>query len=214
MKPTNHNKVAIGLFILYWVVFIILAINPYARDVWWAENLTIIPIVLILAGLYIKGIRFSTTSYILMSFLIFIHTIGGHYTFARVPFGAVSEFFGFERNNYDRMGHFSVGLYAFAIAELLHVYSLARKKWVIICFALFSIMAVAAGYEIFEWWYAVMADPAAGIEVLGSQGDIWDAQKDMLADTLGAIVALAAFLIVRCRNTVIIEPVKSGVKIS
>ena len=205
MDKKKHNKVAIGLFIAYWIVFAILAINPYARDVWWAENLTILPIVLILAGLYIKGIRFSVLSYILMSVLIFVHTVGGHYTFARVPFQWVTDIFGFERNNYDRIGHFSVGFYAFAIAEILELYRLARLRWVTICFALFSIMAVAGAYEVFEWWYAVSSDPAAGLAVLGSQGDIWDAQKDILADTLGAVVALAVYLAVKWKTKIVMK---------
>jgi putative membrane protein len=194
------NKVAITLFILYWVVFAILAINPYARDVWWVENLTIMLVVLILSGLYWKGIRFSSLSYILMSVLIFVHTVGGHYTFARVPFQWVTDLFGFERNNYDRIGHFSVGFYAYAVAEVMEMYGLIKKRWVTIYFGLFAIMALAAGYEVFEWWYAISSDPTAGIAVLGSQGDIWDAQKDILADTLGALVALAVYLAVKCKT--------------
>ena len=66
-----------------------------------------------------------------------------------------------------------------------------------IVFSIFFIMSIAAGYEIIEWWYAVAEGGDAGIEFLGSQGDIWDAQKDMLADTLGAIVALMIYLFVR-----------------
>ena len=64
-------------------------------------------------------------------------------------------------------------------------------------FALFFIMAVAASYEIIEWQYAVIEGGSAGVEFLGSQGDIWDAQKDMLADTLGALTALVIYLIAR-----------------
>jgi len=60
-------------------------------------------------------------------------------------------------------------------------------------FSLFFIMSVAAGYEVIEWWYAVAEGGDAGIEFLGSQGDVWDAQKDMLADTLGAITALTLY---------------------
>ena len=69
------------------------------------------------------------------------------------------------------------------------------QRWLASLFALSIIVTIAALYEIFEWWYAVHSDPAAGIAVLGSQGDIWDAQKDMLADTLGGVAAviLAAF---------------------
>ena len=61
-------------------------------------------------------------------------------------------------------------------------------------------MATAAAYEIVEWWYAASAGGEAGIEFLGSQGDIWDAQKDMLADTLGAITSLIIFFIAKPYN--------------
>lgn len=136
---------------------------------------------------------FSNLSYLLMSVFIILHTIGGHYTFERVPFDWVTEWFGFERNHYDRLAHFSVGLYAYPIAELLLIRRLVRSRVVLYLFPLFAIVTVAGAYEIFEWWYAVSADEAAGIAVLGSQGDIWDAQKDILADTLGAISALLVF---------------------
>jgi putative membrane protein len=197
MDSTRHNKVAIVLFALYWIVFAVLAISPYARNVWWAENLTIMPIVIILAIMYWRGIRFSTLSYVLMSFLIFIHTVGGHYTFARVPFSGITDFFGWERNNYDRFGHFSVGLYAFPIVEWIRAKGYITRTWIAYLFALFAIMALAAGYELFEWLYAILSDPEAGLAVLGSQGDIWDAQKDILADTCGALFAILLYLILR-----------------
>jgi putative membrane protein len=124
-----------------------------------------------------------------MSVFIFLHTIGGHYTFERVPFSFVTKLIGAERNHYDRVAHFSVGFYAFAIAEFIERRQLSRSRWLTGLFAVFAIGTVALGYEIFEWRYAVRADPAAGIAVLGSQGDPWDAQKDMLADTFGAVCA-------------------------
>jgi putative membrane protein len=140
-----------------------------------------------------KYFEFSDTAYILMSFLIFLHTIGGHYSFARVPFDFVTNLFSFERNNFDRVAHFTVGFYAYAVAELLHAKKLVNSKVVLLLFPLFFIMSLAASYELFEWQYAVLGNPEAGVEVLGSQGDIWDSQRDMLADTLGAITALGLF---------------------
>jgi putative membrane protein len=183
------------LLVLYVIVFVWLGIAPYARDVWFTENMTILPIVLLLVILYWRGIRFSNLSYVLMSFLIFMHTVGGHYTFERVPFDFVNHLFGSTRNNYDRFGHFTVGFYAFPILELLMRYKVIGKKWLGYVFALCVIISIAALYELFEWWYAVHSDPAAGIAVLGSQGDIWDAQKDMLSDTLGGVFALIVFFI-------------------
>jgi putative membrane protein len=197
MKSNSPNRVALFLFAAYWVVFIALGIKPYARDVWFAENIVIVPIVVLLAVLYARGIRFSTTAYVLMACLIFMHTVGGHYSFERTPFGFVNRLFGWERNNYDRVAHATVGFYAFAIAEFVEGKGLVKNRWMAVLFGLFAIMAVAAAYEIFEWQYAVLGDPTAGIAVLGSQGDIWDAQKDMLCDTTGGILAGALYLWLR-----------------
>ncbi|WFS61263.1 DUF2238 domain-containing protein [Pseudodesulfovibrio thermohalotolerans] len=180
-----------GLAIAFLVLWTALAVNPAMRDVWWAENVPAMGVFLLLAATY-RVFRFSNRAYALMACWLFIHTIGGHYTFANVPFGFVTDLFGFERNHFDRLGHFSIGLYAFPIAELLTRKNLA-KPLIIRLFALFAIMALAAGYEIIEWWAAELAGGEAGIEFLGSQGDVWDAQKDMLCDTLGAVTALALF---------------------
>ena len=109
----------------------------------------------------------------------------------------MTESFGWERNNFDRIGHLSIGFWSYPIAELM-----SRMGWItrtvpLLLFALFSIMALAAGYEIIEWWYAALEGGEAGAAFLGSQGDIWDAQKDMLLDTLGALIGLTVFLIAR-----------------
>lgn len=189
------------LLIAYLVEFTVLAIHPYSRDVWWAENIPIMLIVVVLV-LTRPLFRFSNTAYTLMAVLVFLHTIGGHYTFERVPFEFVTNLFGFSRNHFDRIAHFSVGFYAWPIAEYVTRRRLSNSLMLTGLFAVFAIFTVAAGYEIIEWIYAVSADPAAGIAFLGSQGDIWDAQKDMLADGLGAIVAAAAFMLVAWRARV------------
>jgi len=187
-------SVPLMLLALYGLVFTVCAISPYDRAVWWAENIPVLVIVLSLV-LITRGNRFSNTSYVLMTFFIVLHTIGGHYTFERVPFDAVSQLFGFERNHYDRVAHFSVGLYAYPIAEVLMVKRLVHTRWIIALFPVFAIAAVAGAYEIIEWQYALNSDPAAGIAVLGSQGDVWDAQKDILSDTLGAVLVMTLFFI-------------------
>lgn len=188
----QNNTIATILLGLYVVVFTICAIEPYDRNVWWAEN---IPVLIVVGALvwFARSYRFSNTSYVLMSVFIILHTIGGHYTFERVPFSFVSDLFGFERNHYDRIAHFSVGFYAYAIAEVLMTKRLVRTRWIVSLFPVFAIATIAGVYEIFEWQYALSADPKAGIAVLGSQGDIWDAQKDILADTLGAILVMILF---------------------
>ena len=205
-KPSLSSwRFPLSLLALYLCAFTLLSIGPYDRAVWWAENIPVMLVVGMLIFLSTKY-RFSNTSYALMSVFIFLHTVGGHYTFERVPFDMVSDLFGFERNHFDRVAHFSVGFYAYAIAEVLTVKRLVRSRWIVSLFPIFAIVTVAGVYEIIEWQYAIYADPEAGIAMLGSQGDIWDAQKDILADTLGSLLVIALFfyryriLLVRLRH--------------
>ncbi len=181
-------------FAIYALVFVVCAIAPHDRGVWWAENL---PILLIAGLVYAFGRKrpFSPLAYGLMLVLLVLHTIGGHYTFERVPFGWITDTFGFERNHYDRIAHFSVGFYAYPVAEALYRARAVNLRWLLLTIPILSILSVAALYELFEWGYAVFSDPAAGIAVLGSQGDVWDAQKDILADGLGALVATLLFAV-------------------
>ena len=190
----NKLKLPHILFGAYLGWFAALAVNPYSREVWFAENLPMVIIVALLAATY-NRFAFSNTSYVMMSVLLFLHTAGGHYTFERVPFGAVTDLFGFTRNHFDRIAHFSVGFYAYPIAEFIFRKGYTRSKGLLAFTGVTAIFTVAAVYEIIEWWYAAAADPAAGIAFLGSQGDIWDAQRDMLADGLGSICASALFLL-------------------
>ncbi len=192
-----QNRFLMGLLAVYVVLFLVLAINPVDRATWFAENLTVWIIVAAILVLYWRGIRFSNLAYALMFVLIYLHTIGGHWTFAMVPFDFVTDFFGFERNHYDRLAHFSVGFYAFAVAEWLWNKKLVANTFLLFTYPVFVIATIAMGYEVIEWIYAASANPEVGLAYLGSQGDIWDAQKDMLADTLGAITATILFFLVR-----------------
>ncbi len=185
MKSTST---LLGLTIFYAIVFLFSALEPSSRAVWFAE---IIPAIGILIAIWAISIhyQFSNTAYLLMFIWLCLHTIGAKYTFAEVPFDWFNNLIGSERNNFDRVAHFAIGLYAYPIAE----YLIRKKKFnpTFSCwFALFAIMSLAAGYEIIEWWYAELAGGDEGIAFLGSQGDIWDAQKDMLCDTTGAILSL------------------------
>lgn len=176
------------LTLVYLPVFTFSAIAPVSHAVWIAE---ILPAILILSGLWWVSHKqtLSNTAYVLAFIWLALHTIGAKYTFAEVPFDWFNNLIGSSRNHFDRVAHFAIGLYAYPVAEYLIRRKLASRL-IATCFALFCLMGIAAGYEIIEWWYAELAGDEDGLAFLGSQGDIWDAQKDMLCDTLGAITAL------------------------
>lgn len=181
------------------LMFVILSIwsgwEPVMRSVWYIEFAPA-EVIFILFLFIDSRFRFSATSRILIFAWLFWHTIGAHYTFANVPFQWFSDLLDTPRNHFDRISHFLIGLYAFPIAEWL-TRTCKLTLPVALVFSLSSIMAVAAGYEIFEWIYAVFDGGENGLEILGAQGDIWDAQKDMLCDTAGAVFALILFSLIR-----------------
>jgi putative membrane protein len=127
--------------------------------------------------------------------LILIHSlilmVGGHYTYAEVPlFDWLKDTFNFDRNNYDKVGHFAQGFVPAIIAReiLIRNHVVANIKWLnffIICICL----AISAFYELVEWWVAILSQGAAEA-FLGTQGYIWDTQSDMAYALFGAMLAL------------------------
>lgn len=138
--------------------------------------------------------RFTPLAYRLMFLEGIILLVGAHYTHERVPlFDWLKEPLGWERNHYDRFAHFAVGfLLAIPFRELLVRYAGVRGRTASVLAAI-SVMALACAYEISEWWIAAAASPELGAAYLGSQGDVWDAQKDMLLDSLGGIAGVLLF---------------------
>ena len=143
MKSTST---LLGLTIFYAIVFLFSALEPNSRAVWFAE---IIPAIGILVAIWVISIRyqFSNTAYLLMFIWLCLHTIGAKYTFSEVPFDWFNDMIGSDRNNFDRVAHFSIGLYAYPIAEYL-IHKNKFNKTFSCWFALFAIMSLAAGYEI------------------------------------------------------------------
>jgi putative membrane protein len=144
LKPVQDRTPKI-LFLGYVALFVWAATSPYDRATWWVENIPIVLIVASLVVLYVRGFVFSTAAYVLMSVLLYLHTVGGHYTFERVPFGFVTSLFGFHLNHYDRLAHLSVGFYAFAIAEALVRTKAVRSRLVLFLSPIFTIAFVAMG---------------------------------------------------------------------
>ncbi len=171
-------------------------VHPHDYQVWLTEMSTAFILILPLAASY-KHFRFSNTAYFFIWLWCSVQIIGAHYTFELVPFDAVTNFFGFERNHYDRMAHFIVGLMGLAIAELLWRRNIVNGQKTAAIFSIIFILAIAGFWELVEWIYAEIDGGDAGQAFLGSQGDEWDAHKDMLMDTLGAILAASIFY---CQN--------------
>ncbi|CAC9496079.1 Putative sodium-glucose/galactose cotransporter [uncultured Gammaproteobacteria bacterium] len=193
---THLHKIPLILLAIYMILFIILAINPYDRVTWWAENIPVLIVVGLLLLTYSR-FKFSNFSYFLMTLFLCYHTVGGYYTFELVPFDWGNQLLSKleldfilpeGRNNFDRLGHFLVGVFAYPVVEIS-----LRKKWVAnkgvaFVFAVFALGFWAASYEVIEMYYAVLEGGKSGAAFLGSQGDIWDAQKDILMDIVGGCV--------------------------
>jgi putative membrane protein len=138
-----------------------------------------------------RRFRLTTLCYTLIALHISLLCVGGHYTYARVPFfDWLRPLFGWQRNNFDRLGHLMQGFVPAIIARevLLRLAVLNRRKW--LPFLVVSIcMGISAFYELIEWWTALLSGAAAN-DFLGSQGDVWDTQADMCLAFIGAVSAL------------------------
>ena len=164
--------------------------QPHDRFTWWLEVTPGLVGLAILLATY-RRFRFTTLCYTLIALHICVLCVGGHYTYARVPlFDWLRPLFAWQRNNYDRLGHFMQGFVPAMIAReiLLRLEVLKRKGW--LPFLVVSIcLGISALYELIEWWTA-LANGAAANDFLGSQGDVWDTQADMCVALIGAVSAL------------------------
>lgn len=136
----------------------------------------------------------TTVSYLLVWFFSLILMTGGHYTYAEVPIGNwFRDSFNLSRNHFDRMGHFFQGVIPAVLGRelLLRTSPLRPGKWLFVTCVSIA-LAISASYELFEWQYAVTFGGEMADDFLGSQGDIWDAQKDMFMALCGAIASLLA----------------------
>ncbi len=180
----------LSLLCAFVVVWIWAAIHPLYPHDWLLENYLVfifVPVILI-SGRYFK---LSDSSYTLITLFMILHVVGSHYTYAEVPFGeTLKEWLGANRNMYDRLVHFSFGfLLAYPMREVFLRLSKVKGFWGYYL-PLDVTLSFSALYEIIEWWIAKNVAPAAGIAFLGSQGDIWDAQKDMAMAGIGALLAM------------------------
>lgn len=189
MENKPHKYPAV--FSLYTVILLVLSYG-LAKDKA-TYILEVVPILILFPLLFFTycKCRLTRLVYILIGIHFLVLCLGGIYTYAEVPLGFwMQEWFGFTRNNYDKIGHFAQGFVpALLVREvLLRTSPLRPGKWLV--FIVTSIcLAISALYEIFEWWVSVMQGASAEA-FLGTQGYEWDTQSDMLFCLIGAIVAL------------------------
>ncbi|MBK3866543.1 DUF2238 domain-containing protein [Pseudomonas stutzeri] len=188
--PRNILNLTLGLVVL--LALIASGIDPYDRATWLLE---VAPVLIAAPILICTYRRYPLTQllYVLIAAHALVLILGGAYTYARVPPGFwVQEMLELSRNPYDKLGHFMQGLVPALVAReiLLRGRYIVRGRMLdllVVCVAL----AISAFYELIEWWVALAAGQGA-VEFLGTQGDPWDTQSDMLLALIGALSALLA----------------------
>lgn len=183
------------LFLLLWSY---LAIEPYDRGDWLLENALSVAFVLALLASG-RRLPLSRVSYTLIFLFLCLHQVGAHYTYSRVPYDAwiqtltghsLNEAMGWRRNQYDRLVHFCYGLLlAYPVREVFLRVADVRGFWGYFL-PLDLTMSTSMIYELIEWLAAEGLGGDLGAAYLGTQGDVWDAHKDMLLASLGALTAM------------------------
>lgn len=189
-KISIKDKFAFLLFILYIIVWIILAFNVKYFGDWKLENYLTIPFLVLIYITY-RWFRFSNLSYALIFVFMTLHIFGSHYTYSEVPFGFwLSSILGVARNHYDRIVHFSFGfLLAYPVREVFIRIANVKGSWALYI-PIELVLAFSCIYEIIEWGIAILFGGDLGVAYLGTQGDVWDAQKDMALAGLGSLIAM------------------------
>lgn len=192
MQSSKFQTFLLILILLFWTIT---ALSPVDRHDWLMENILFFIFFSVLLLTY-KKFQFSNISYLLITIFFVLHLTGAHYTYAKVPLGfEIAEIFNLQRNHFDRIVHFSFGLLlTYPIREIL-----ARltnlKKFFLFYLPIDIILACSAFFEIIEWLLVLNVNPDLGEAYLGMQGDIWDAQKDMLLATIGSVISATLIFI-------------------
>ena len=181
------------LLSIFFISLLASVINPKEGFTCFLEVIPAIIGFLILAFTF-KKFRFTNFTYTLILIHCIILFVGGHYTYAEVPFfDYIKEIFHQSRNNYDKVGHFAQGLVPAMIIRELFIRKKVIANQSFFNFIIVSIcLAISAAYEFIEWFVSI-ATGDGGDAFLGTQGYVWDTQSDMLFATIGAIVGLILF---------------------
>lgn len=203
-----HHRYLLVLAVLFALVFTALAIAPWHRADWALENALVLAFVVAVAATY-KRFTLSRVSYTLIFLFLCLHEVGSHYTYSEVPYDqwfkaltgtTFNSLVGWERNNFDRVIHFAYGLLlAYPIREVFWRVAQARGFWSYFL-PLDITMSTSMIYELVEWLAAEAFGGELGQAYLGTQGDVWDAHKDMALASLGALSTMTATAIVNLRH--------------
>lgn len=198
MKTPSHTRYLLVLAALFAVWWLFLAIDPRDRADWLLENVLVFAFVAAAVASY-RRFPLSRVSYTLIFVFLCLHEVGAHYTYAEVPYEAwsralfgqgINETLGLERNHFDRVIHFAYGLLlAYPVRELFVRVAQVRGFWGYFL-PLDLTMSTSMLFELFEWGAAEWFGGDLGMAYLGTQGDIWDAHKDMALASLGALIAM------------------------
>jgi len=185
-----RNRLLQGLTAAYGLWWLFLAIMPYDRFDWLLENLLVFLFVGLLAVSY-RRFPFSDLSYLLIAIFLALHAVGAHYTYSKAPVGWwMTEALGWERNHFDRVVHFLFGLLcAYPLRETV-MRSCGAVGWRAGLLAFAVVLAFSSAYEMLEWGVAMVLSPEEALAFLGTQGDVFDAQKDTTLATVGSALSL------------------------
>lgn len=186
----RRNRVLVLIVTIYAGIWVVTAITATNRFDWFLENILVVVFVALLVHGFAR-IRISNLSYLLIFSFLSLHAIGANTTYSEsVPGFWLQETFGWDRNHYDRVVHFLFGLlFAYPLREFLTHATGVRPAWrPVLCGAV--ILGLSNLYEIIEWIAARIIEPEAAMAFLGTQGDVFDAQKDSALAFAGAVLGL------------------------
>ncbi len=180
-------------FGIFWMF---LAMEPVSRFDWLLENVLLVTFVAVFLSSYRK-VDWTTASFVAVLAFVFLHVIGAHFTYSLVPYDelfessfgvGMNQFFGWQRNQFDRLVHFAYGL-LFSIP--LHERLFQARSRFVGATVVMLVMSSSLVYEFIEWGAVVAFADEQGMAFLGAQGDPWDAHKDMFLATLGSVATVA-----------------------
>ena len=201
---SKHRPHVLWLAGIFAVLTLLLGIAPWHRQDWMLENALMVPAIFVLWTIY-RYLPFSRLSWSLVFVFLCLHELGAHYTYSEVPYdawwhaltgGSLNALLGWDRNNFDRIIHLFYGLLlAYPIREIFFHLARVRGFWSYFL-PLDLTMSTSALYEIIEWAAAEVFGGDLGVTYVGTQGDPWDAQKDMALAAAGALIALTVTALV------------------